>query len=73
MVPLKDITSRIRMTLSTAYHFRKTWNKNQEVPKEKKGNRAKKDVLKVERTLFNMKLADNFTLMTLEQMREKFN
>ena len=69
MVPLKDITSKTRMTLSTAYHFEKMWNKNEKVP-EKKRNRAKKDVLKVERTLFTMKLADNFALMTLEQLRE---
>jgi hypothetical protein len=45
------------------------WSENQEVP-EKKRHYAKKDVLKVERALFIVKLADNFALMTLEQMRE---
>jgi hypothetical protein len=43
------------------------WNGNQEVPEKNKRNRAKKDGSKVERTLFIVKLTDNFALMTLEQ------
>lgn len=45
------------------------WYKNQEVPEEKKIRCAKKDVLKMEHTLFIAKLVGNFALMILEQMR----
>ena len=50
MIPVKDVTSRTIITLSAGYRLRKMWNENQKVP-EKKRNRAKKNVLKVERTL----------------------
>lgn len=46
------------------------WNGNQEVSEKNKRNRAKKDGLKVERTLFIVNLSDNFALMTLEQKWE---
>jgi hypothetical protein len=41
-------------------------NENQEFFENNKRNCAKKDVLKVERPLFILKLVDNFALMTLE-------
>ena len=68
IVPVKDDTSKIATTLSTVYRFQKIWNKYQKIPKKR--NCAKKDVLKVERTLFLVKLADNFAPMISEQMRE---
>lgn len=46
------------------------WNENQGIPEKTKRNCAKKDMLKVERSLFIAKLADDFALMTLEQMKE---
>jgi hypothetical protein len=68
MIPVKDVASRTIITLSAGYRLRKMWNENQKVPEKKKRNRAKKNVLKVENII--VKLADNFALMSLEQMRE---
>ena len=46
------------------------WNENQEVPKKKR-DPAKGKVLKDERPLPIIKLADDFARMNLEQIREK--
>lgn len=40
------------------------------MPGKKKRNCDKKDELTVERTLFIVKLVDNFALITLEHMKE---
>ncbi|EIE92044.1 hypothetical protein RO3G_16755 [Rhizopus delemar RA 99-880] len=58
VVPVNDATPR------------KMRDENQEVSENNKRNCAKKDVLKVKRPLFIVKLADNFALMTSEQMKE---
>lgn len=70
MIPIKDVTSRKGIILSIVYHFWKTCNGNQKVPEKKKRNIAKKNGLKVERTVFIVKITDNFALMILEQKWE---
>ena len=44
-------------------------NENQEIFENNKRNCAKKDVLKVERPLFILKLVDNFAIMTLDERK----
>lgn len=41
MVLIKDATVKTGITISTAYHFRKTWNEIQEVLEKKKRGRVK--------------------------------
>ncbi|KAG0737052.1 hypothetical protein G6F57_011207 [Rhizopus arrhizus] len=59
MVPVKVASSKKVITTSTTYWFRKIWNENQESPKKKR-DPAKGEVLKDERPLPIIKLADDF-------------